>query len=317
MQQIKKFVKTTEFKKYKVEVASADASFRRYFRLTKDEKSFILMDASKELDALKPFVKVTQLLLDAQVRAPQIYLQDLKKGYLIIEDFGTTNLLDILNEKNYQTLYKLAIDEIISMQKIDPTGLPLYDKAFLKQEMGLMQEWFMQKFLRRELEPKDIIILEDALELISTEVLKQPQGLFVHRDFHSRNIMRIDKETLGVIDYQDAMNGALTYDLVSLLRDLYIYFDPKSIEELALYFRDKKGLNVSDAEFIRWFDFMGLQRHIKVLGIFARLYKRDGKSAYINDLPLTLKYVLEIASKYKETKALYNYLNRLTVRDDK
>ena len=317
MQQIKKFVKTTEFKKYKVEVASADASFRRYFRLTKDEKSFILMDASKELDALQPFVKVTQLLLDAQVRAPQIYLQDLKKGYLIIEDFGTTNLLDILNEKNYQTLYKLAIDEIISMQKIDPTGLPLYDKAFLKQEMGLMQEWFMQKFLRRKLEPKDIIILEDALELISTEVLKQPQGLFVHRDFHSRNIMRIDKESLGVIDYQDAMNGALTYDLVSLLRDLYIYFDPKSIEELALYFRDKKGLNVSDAEFIRWFDFMGLQRHIKVLGIFARLYKRDGKSAYINDLPLTLKYVLEIASKYKETKALYNYLNRLTVRDDK
>ncbi len=317
MLQIKKFVKTTEFKKYKVEVASADASFRRYFRLTKDEKSFILMDASKELDALKPFVKVTQLLLDAQVRAPQIYLQDLKKGYLIIEDFGTTNLLDILNEKNYQTLYKLAIDEIISMQKIDPTGLPLYDKAFLKQEMGLMQEWFMQKFLRRKLEPKDIIILEDALELISTEVLKQPQGLFVHRDFHSRNIMRIDKESLGVIDYQDAMNGALTYDLVSLLRDLYIYFDPKSIEELALYFRDKKGLAVSDAEFIRWFDFMGLQRHIKVLGIFARLYKRDGKSAYINDLPLTLKYVLEIASKYKETKALYNYLNRLTVRDDK
>ncbi len=317
MLQIKKFVKTTEFKKYKVEVASADASFRRYFRLTKDEKSFILMDASKELDALQPFVKVTQLLLDAQVRAPQIYLQDLKKGYLIIEDFGTTNLLDILNEKNYQTLYKLAIDEIISMQKIDPTGLPLYDKAFLKQEMGLMQEWFMQKFLRRKLEPKDIIILEDALELISTEVLKQPQGLFVHRDFHSRNIMRIDKESLGVIDYQDAMNGALTYDLVSLLRDLYIYFDPKSIEELALYFRDKKGLAVSDAEFIRWFDFMGLQRHIKVLGIFARLYKRDGKSAYINDLPLTLKYVLEIASKYKETKALYNYLNRLTVRDDK
>ena len=317
MLQIKKFVKTTEFKKYKVEVASADASFRRYFRLTKDEKSFILMDASKELDALKPFVKVTQLLLDAQVRAPQIYLQDLKKGYLIIEDFGTTNLLDILNEKNYQTLYKLAIDEIISMQKIDPTGLPLYDKAFLKQEMGLMQEWFMQKFLRRKLEPKDIIILEDALELISTEVLKQPQGLFVHRDFHSRNIMRIDKESLGVIDYQDAMNGALTYDLVSLLRDLYIYFDPKSIEELALYFRDKKGLNVSDVEFIRWFDFMGLQRHIKVLGIFARLYKRDGKSAYIHDLPLTLKYVLEIASKYKETKALYNYLNRLTVRDDK
>ncbi len=317
MLQIKKFVKTTEFKKYKVEVASADASFRRYFRLTKDEKSFILMDASKELDALKPFVKVTQLLLDAQVRAPQIYLQDLKKGYLIIEDFGTTNLLDILNEKNYQTLYRLAIDEIISMQKIDPTGLPLYDKEFLKQEMGLMQEWFMQKFLRRKLEPKDIIILEDALELISTEVLKQPQGLFVHRDFHSRNIMRIDKESLGVIDYQDAMNGALTYDLVSLLRDLYIYFDPKSIEELALYFRDKKGLNVSDVEFIRWFDFMGLQRHIKVLGIFARLYKRDGKSAYINDLPLTLKYVLEIASKYKETKALYNYLNRLTVRDDK
>ncbi len=317
MQQIKKFVKTTEFKGCKVELASADASFRRYFRLTKDDKSFILMDASKELDALQPFIKITKLLLGVEVRAPQIYLQNLKKGYLVIEDFGDTNLLDILNEKNYQTLYKLAIDEIISMQKIDPIDLPLYDKTFLKQEMELMSEWFLQKFLSRQIEPEDVTMLEDALELISTEVLKQPQGFFVHRDFHSRNIMSIDEESLGVIDYQDAMNGALTYDLVSLLRDLYIYFDPKSIEELALYFRDKKGLSVSDAEFIRWFDFMGLQRHIKVLGIFARLYKRDGKSAYLNDLPLTLKYVLEIASKYKETKALYKYLNRLTVRDDK
>lgn len=314
MQVIKEFLKGTKYESYEISLASADASFRRYFRLTKDDESLIVMDSSKELDSLKPFIEVTKKLLNAKVKAPHIYMQNLNKGFLVLEDFGSTDLLDVLNESNYEELYKIAIDEIIKMQSADTTHLPLYDDAFLKFEMSLMQEWFLDKFLNIKLNSTQEKMIKDSLHFISSEVLKQPQGFFVHRDFHSRNIMYIDEKTLGTIDYQDAMNGAITYDLVSLLKDLYVYFEPSKIKELALYFRDKKGLEISDEEFIRWFDFMGLQRHIKVLGIFARLYKRDGKDGYLKDLPLTLKYVLDTSKKYDETKELYLFFSKLTFK---
>ena len=314
MQVIKEFLKGTEYKSYEIELASADASFRRYFRLKNANKTLILMDSSKEIDSLKPFIDVTSRLLDAKVKAPRIYYQDLEKGFLVLEDFGSTDLLDILKEDTYERLYKIAIDEILKMQDADASNLPLYDDEFLTYEMNLMEEWFLDKFIKIKLETKDKKMIEKSLHLISTEVLKQPQGFFVHRDFHSRNIMSIDDDSLGVIDYQDAMSGAVTYDLVSLLKDLYIYFEPSKVEELALYFRDKKGLDASDEEFIKWFDFMGLQRHIKVLGIFARLYLRDGKSGYLKDLPLTLKYVLDTSIKYDETQELNAFLTKLTFK---
>jgi len=311
MQVIREFLKGTKFESYEISIASEDASFRRYFRLTKGDETLIVMDSSKELDSLKPFVNVTKRLLDVSVKVPHIYLQDLKKGFLVLEDFGKTDLLDILDDTNYERLYKIAIDEILKMQSADVSGLPVYDDEFLKFEMNLMQEWFLGKYMNINLEPEDEKMIEKILHAISCEVLKQPQNFFVHRDFHSRNIMSVDATTLGIIDYQDAMNGALTYDLVSLLKDLYIYFEASKMEKLALYFRDKKGLDVSDEEFIKWFDFMGLQRHIKVLGIFARLYLRDGKDGYLKDLPLTLKYVLDTSKKYDETKELNEFLSKL------
>ena len=312
MHTIRAFLKGSEYESYNIKVASADASFRRYFRISSGDKSYIVMDSSLEKESLKPFVGITKRLLDADVDAPKIYLKDLDKGFLLLEDFGSVDLLNTLNEHNFKEFYKLAIDEIIKMQKADADSLPLYDKEFLIKEMSLMGEWFLDRYLKDT--NYDQYMIKESLEIIADEVLKQPQGYFVHRDFHSRNIMVKDDKSLGVIDYQDAMSGSITYDLVSLLRDLYIRFDKQDVEKLALYFRDRVAPDISDQQFLRWFDFMGLQRHIKVLGIFSRLYLRDDKDGYLKDLPLTLEYVLEVSSKYKETQPLYNYLKTLRLK---
>jgi len=312
MKQVREYLQTTPYKEYDITIASADASFRKYYRLTKEDKSFLLMDSSLEKESLTPFLDVTQRLKNAGVNVPEIYTQELSLGYLILEDFGNTHLLSQLNAANFKTLYKQAIDVIITMQEAETTGLPLYDKAFLHFEMDLMQEWFLKKKLGLTLKQTQQSVLAEALENIANAVLSQPQNIFVHRDYHSRNIMLTSTEELGIIDYQDAMNGALTYDLVSLLKDCYIAFKRSDIEELALYFRDKKGLDVSNAEFLRWFDSMGLQRHIKVLGIFSRLHLRDGKDGYLKDIPLTREYVIETAKRYNETKELAAFLEQHT-----
>ncbi len=312
MQQIKKFLSATPYREYGLTVASADASFRKYYRLTQADKTVLLMDSSLEKESLKPFLNVTKRLTQVGVSVPKIYEQNLELGYLIIEDFGNTHLLNVLNESNFKELYKKAIEEMIRMQKADAKGLPLYDKAFLHFEMDLMQAWYLEKHLAHSLTQEQKELLANSLDAISNTVLTQPQGLFVHRDYHSRNIMLREDDSLGIIDYQDAMSGALLYDLVSLLKDCYIAFDRESIIELVLYFKERAGVDVSDAEFIKWFDFMGMQRHIKVLGIFARLFLRDGKDGYLKDIPLTLAYTLDAAKRYKETKALATLLEELT-----
>jgi len=312
MNKLKTWIATTPYKDYEFSVASADASFRSYYRLSKGNKSVIVMDSSLELNSLSPFIDVTSRLLNAKVKAPQILESDTGQGYLILEDFGNTPLLDILNESNFKTYYLNAIEEIIKMQEADTSSLPLYDKAFLHFEMDLMSEWYLKQKLDLTLNITQTKLIENTLNIISDVVLEQPQEVFVHRDFHSRNIMITPLKETGVIDYQDAMSGAITYDLVSLLKDCYIEFKRQDIEELALAFRDKKGLEISDGEFIKWFDFMGLQRHIKVLGIFSRLHIRDKKDAYLKDIPLVLKYTIETASKYKETKELANFLRSVT-----
>ena len=301
MNKIKTYLATTPYKNYSIEVASVDASFRKYYRLREGEKSFILMDSSLEKESLKPFVDVSQKLLHVRVNTPKILEQNLEDGFLILEDFGSTNLLGVLDENSFEIYYSQAIDVIIKMQEADTQDLPLYDKTFLHAEMDLMQEWYIEKLLHVSLTRKEKNLLENTLDAISEVVLEQPQGCFVHRDFHSRNIMLTPKNEFGIIDYQDAMSGAVMYDLVSLLKDCYISFEREAIEKLALEFRDKMSLHVSDKEFLKWFDFMGLQRHIKVLGIFSRLSIRDGKDGYLKDIPLTLRYVSETASRYEET----------------
>lgn len=312
MDKIKAWIATTSYSEYDFSVASADASFRKYYRLTKDEKSFIVMDSSLELDSLTPFLDVTARLLDAGVKAPHILEQNREAGYLILEDFGTLALLDALTPKNFKTHYLNAIEEILKMQEASVLNLPLYDKDFLHFEMDLMQTWYLEKKLIYTLNAIEEELLKTTLNAISTLVLEQPQDVFVHRDFHSRNIMLTAQNEIGVIDYQDAMNGAITYDLVSLLKDCYISFAREDIITLALSFRDKKGLVVDDATFIKWFDFMGIQRHIKVLGVFSRLHIRDKKDGYLKDIPLVLDYTIATALEYEETKEFAHFLQKVS-----
>jgi len=308
MDKLKNYLTTTSYKEYRLTTVSADASFRKYYRLTNKKNSFILMDSSLELHSLKPFIDVTYRLQNIGLKVPKILLENLQEGYLILEDFGDKVLLNHLNINNFKEYYLQAIDSILRLQKADTKNLALYDKEFLQKEMDLMQEWYLEKKLQLKINSKEESLIKKTLNAISNIILTQPQDTFVHRDFHSRNIMLTKKDELGIIDYQDAMNGAITYDLVSLLKDCYIVFNREEIENIALIFRDKKGLKVSDKTFLKWFDFMGLQRHIKVLGIFSRLSLRDDKDSYLKDIPLVLKYTIETALRYEETKAFAYFL---------
>ncbi len=311
MHKVIAWLKETPYAAWEVTVASEDASFRRYFRLQRDGETCIVMDASLETATLAPFLDVTERLCKVGVRVPKVYAEDRTQGFLVLEDFGSQPLQGALDGSNFKMLYRQCMEEIVKMQCANVDGLPLYDKAFLHFEMNLMQQWFLQRYLGWTLSPNDHSVLSNVFNSISEIVLQQPQGVFVHRDYHSRNIMLTPGGKAGVIDYQDAMNGAVTYDLVSLLKDLYIRFDTEDIEALALEFRDMAGLDVDDSTFLKWFDFMGMQRHIKVLGIFSRLYLRDNKSGYLKDLPLTLRYTIEAAERYEETKPLAKLLKRV------
>lgn len=312
MDEVQAWVKTLGHGECRLEPASADASFRRYFRLHCPQHSLIVMDASLERGALAPFCDVTERLRRVGVHAPQIHHADLDRGYLLIEDLGAVHYLQRLSGENFRTLYTEAIDGIAAMQQAPVDGLPLYDRDFLLFEMNLMPEWFLRTRLHTAPDDAEMAMISRTFDAICDVVLSQPQGCFVHRDYHSRNLMITQDGSLGVIDYQDAMSGALTYDLVSLLKDCYVRFDPEVIHDLALTFRDKIGSDVDDATFLKWFDFMGMQRHIKVLGVFSRLFHRDGKPGYLNDLPLTLRYTLEAAERYGETRDLGRWLQSKT-----
>lgn len=303
MQEIKKWIEKLGYKNYELSVITADASFRKYYRLQVGEESFVIMDSSADKESIYPFIDISVRLLKVKVEVPRIVSQNLQEGYLLLTDLGSRHLADMLSPMSVELLYMKAISEIVKIQTIDTTGLEVYDKEFLLFEMNLMQEWYMKQHLQVSLNEIQQSVLDNSLELIASVVLSQPQNLFVHRDFHSRNIM-LENGKLALIDYQDARSGSLTYDLVSLLKDVYVEFDEQQMESLALEFKVLKGVDVSDEIFIRWFDFTGLQRHLKILGIFARLDIRDGKSAYLKDIPLTLKYIKRVCSKYDELKPL-------------
>ena len=314
MHPIEEWVNELGYREHKFEVVSDDASYRKYYRIIlPNNKTFIIMDSSMQVESIYPFIDISVRLLKAKVQIPRVYSQNLEHGYLLLEDLGSTHLIDILNDNSYKLLYMKSIHEILKMQEANTSGLEPYDEEFLMFEMRLMQEWYLDKYLWITLDDEEQSALDGVLELIKDEVLSQPQGYFVHRDFHSRNIMFAGRGKVSVIDYQDARVGAITYDLASLLKDVYIRFDREKILELVLEFKILKGgLNhISDEQFIRWFDFMALQRHIKILGIFARLKIRDNKPNYINDIPMTLKYIKETVDIYDELKPLNIILDKI------
>jgi N-acetylmuramate 1-kinase len=299
--------------------ASSDASFRSYWRTVGREPSLIVMDAPPAQEDLRPWLDVAARLERAGLHAPRVLAQDLEQGFLLLSDLGTQLLLPALDAASVDGLYGLCLDALEAMQTgIATEGLPDYDRTRLRTEMELLPTWFIERHLGVALDAAQRNLIDDSFEALADAALAQPQ-VFVHRDFHSRNLMLGHDEggapLLGIIDFQDAVRGALTYDLVSLLRDCYIEWPDTRVQVWADAYRQRAiaaGLcDASPHAFARWFDLMGLQRHIKVLGIFCRLWYRDGKRGYLDDLPLVWRYTREVGGRHPETRALVEQLESM------
>jgi len=298
--------------------ASADASFRRYFRVTLPESTCIVMDAPPQHEDCRPFIHVAGLLRAAGVNAPEVLAQNLEQGFLLLGDLGNQTYLDALDETSADGLYRDAIDALLKFQLASRREeLPPYDEALLLREMRLFPEWYAGKHLHYALSSEQAAQLEDSFALLNRNILAQGQ-VFVHRDYHARNLMVAERNP-GVLDFQDAVYGAVTYDLVSLFKDAYIGWEEERILDWTIRYWEKArkaGLPVPAdfATFYRDFEWMGAQRHIKVLGIFARLYHRDGKDGYLKDMPLVLANLRKVCQRYSELHPLLRLLNELEDR---
>jgi N-acetylmuramate 1-kinase len=300
-----------------IEPASADASFRRYFRVTRAAQSFIVMDAPPAKEDLGPYLQVTGLLAGIDLNVPWVLARNITHGLLLLTDLGMRLYLpELRSPAAAQVLYRDAFAALLRMQcdgRAGATALPPYDDALLRREMQLLPEWFLLRHLRLIASDAERGLLEELFALLAREALAQP-ATFVHRDFHSRNLLLTPEASPGIIDFQDAVQGPVTYDLVSLLKDCYVAWPAAQVRTWALEYRDMLlsagfELRGDERDFLRSFDLMGLQRHLKVLGIFCRLYYRDGKSQYLNDLPRVLDYVRSTAAAYSETAAFSRFFD--------
>jgi aminoglycoside/choline kinase family phosphotransferase len=300
----------------RIEPASADASFRRYFRVARGADSYIVMDAPPDKEDVAPFVRVARLLAGMNLNAPLILAQEAAQGFLLLSDLGNLQYLDELKaDREVDRLYADALASLAVMQTTDvehARNLPAYDRPLLLREMELLPEWFLGRHLGLPLGPSERQMLDRSFDSLVKAALSQPTA-FVHRDYHSRNLLLTPVRNPGILDFQDAVWGPITYDAVSLLKDCYIAWPRQRVLEWLHDYRMKllaAGVTSvgNAADFVRWFDLMGLQRHIKVLGIFARLYYRDGKRGYLNDLPRVLDYTRETAAAYAETAEFARYL---------
>ncbi len=297
--------------------ASVDASFRRYFRVTRGSDSYIAMDAPPDKENVEPFVRVARLLLGMGLNVPVILAQDARRGFLLLSDLGTRQYLDELKNGAEERLYADALGALARMQTAGAASareLAPYSRDLLLREMELMPQWFLREHLKLDISAAERGMLDRLFETLAHSALAQP-ATFVHRDYHSRNLLLTATENPGILDFQDAVCGAVTYDLVSLLKDCYIAWPAPRVRAWALLYRERLLAGgfapaVSESEFIRGFDLMGLQRHIKVLGIFARLNLRDGKPQYLKDLPRVLDYAREAAGEYAETAQFAEFIAR-------
>ena len=296
--------------------ASADASFRRYFRIESKNPqftTFIVMDAPPQHEPLDAFIQVDLLLSEAGLNVPKILEKNISEGFLLLNDLGTKTYLAELNGETADRLYQDATHALVQMQLASkPNVLPNYDEALLQRELDLFPDWYLKKHLGIDLSEVQRAQLKKSFELIIQNNLAQAK-VYVHRDYHSRNLMVTEMNNPGVIDFQDAVYGPITYDASSLWRDAYIAWpEERVIDWVIQVWEDgrKVGLPMpSDfGQFYRDFEWMGLQRHLKVLGIFARLFHRDGKDAYLKDIPLVLEYAIATANRYIELKPLARIL---------
>jgi hypothetical protein len=289
--------------------ASADASFRRYFRIWgPDGATRIVMDAPPDKEDVRSYLQVSALLERCEVHVPQVEASDVRLGFVLLEDLGSSSYLSQLRAgADAELLYQDALAALLRIQingREAARQLPPYDRSVLAREMALMPEWFCERHLALQLEDRERELIGQTFEFLIAEALSQP-SVFVHRDYHSRNLMVLAADNPGVIDFQDALAGPCGYDLVSLLKDCYIDWPRARVEAWVAGYRARLiaagGEGGRDQRlFLRWFDMIGLQRHIKVLGIFARLWYRDGKNGYLGDLPRTLEYVRDAAQRYAQ-----------------
>ncbi|MBC7489428.1 MAG: phosphotransferase [Glaciimonas sp.] len=302
--------------------ASADASFRRYFRIdvdgkyTADGETLIVMDAPQPQEDVRPFIAIASVFSDAGMSTPKILAQDVRQGFLLLSDLGPTTYLQELNDDNANVLYLDAIDALVNMQTHSkPDLLPEYDRAFLLEELQIFTEWYIGKYLNVTLSAEQSASLDTVFTAILANNMAQPQ-VYVHRNYHSRNLMTLPSGNPGVLDFQDALYGPITYDLASLLCDVYRSWDEAQVLDWVIRYWERAkrvGLPVApDIDtFYRDFEYMGLQQHLKILGLFARLNYRDGKDAYMQDLPQIMDYVRKTALRYRELIPLVRLLDML------
>lgn len=304
---------------------TGDASFRRYFRVNLSgnqsavaapHRTLIVMDAPPPREDCRPFLAISEMLGSHGVRVPKVIASDVTQGFILLEDFGDTVLSQVLTAENVDQLYSQAMSQLITLQQTPPLErypLPAYGEIKLVDEMSLFDEWFLRKFLMLKPSQEEQALLMSTYDFLANQAVHQPQ-VVVHRDYHCRNLMILDQtQELGIIDFQDAVIGPVTYDIVSLLRDAYVQWPAEKVQEWLKTYWERQSVNgrlgrTSLVELKQWFDWMGAQRHLKVLGIFARLYFRDGKDGYLNDLPLVLFYLLSETKGYNELYAFHQWL---------
>lgn len=302
---------------FKIAFLAGDASFRRYARIQLQNKTYMLMDAPPEKEDCVPFVTIDEFFAGHGVRVPQIVAKDLAQGFLLLEDFGDVLLSTLLNDETVDKYYEQSFKQIIQMQSIDGTNqFPAYSYEKLMSEMQLLTDWMLPSLAIQPADEQKKTI-DDAFDFLARAAVAQPQ-VIVHRDFHSRNLMKIENEPeLGVIDFQDAVIGADTYDLISITRDAYVQWNAEHVYQWFRTFYDllpeSAKQNRSFEQFKRDADLMAIQRHIKILGIFVRLFERDGKSGYLKDLPRVMWYLLEESRGYAELEEFMVFMNNIVM----
>lgn len=319
-EQLQRWLKATLDGEFAIAAASDDASFRRYFRVRRGGKpSLIAMDAPPDKESCEPFVRVAGLFGEAGVHVPVIHAQDLAQGFLLLSDLGDTTYLGALDERSAGSLYGHALDALVRIQLASrPGALPEYDRELLDRELQLFPVWYVSRQLRRELSAGQAAALDKTFAAILENNLSQPR-VFVHRDYHSRNLM-VCEPCPGILDFQDAVYGPITYDLVSLLRDAYIAWEEEKVIDWAVRYWEKARnarlpVAADFADFYRDFEWMGAQRQLKVLGIFSRLSIRDGKHGYLKDQPLVMRYLRRACERYSELAPLAHLLDDLEVTE--
>lgn len=297
---------------------AGDASFRRYFRVHCGDTTYVAMDAPPEQGSCQPFVAIANSFYTLGLNVPVIYAQDIARGFLLVTDFGDQLYIDALTPRTCHNLYQKAFDDLLliqSCQQIENYALPKFDSALYLDEMLWFRDWYLKRSLKVSLSHAELAALDHVYSLLVDDALSQPQ-VCVHRDYHSRNLMVVGKKAQpGILDFQDAVWGPITYDLLSLLRDCYIDWPPQQVEQWALTFHKQAlqmGLLQEDdpQHFLRWFDWIGLQRNLKCIGIFARLSERDHNPAYLQYIPRVIQYAQGVCDRYKEFTDLKSLLDK-------